>query len=57
MPSFKCPECGRSVTRGPSGIEYGHERGRRTDEPRCPRRSAIVDPVPPQVSGRGGRHA
>jgi hypothetical protein len=50
---FRCPECGRRVTRGPSGTEYGHQRTARDNygsgvEERCPRRPETVDPVPQQ---------
>lgn len=42
----RCPECGRQITVGPSGIEYGHERGSpgETGKERCPRRPDCVDP-------------
>lgn len=46
MPEFRCPECGCRCTRGPSGTEYGHQRGRGstgTGE-RCSRRPDTVDP-------------
>jgi len=36
---YYCRECGRRVTRSPSGKEYGHRR-----RPRCPRRKTNVDP-------------
>jgi hypothetical protein len=46
MPEFQCPDCGRQVTRGPSGLEYGHERGigETGATERCPRRPDAVDP-------------
>ena len=40
-----CPECGRRITVGKTGTEYGHDRG--TNDPRrerCPRRPDSVDP-------------
>ena len=43
---YRCPECGRKVTRSTSGVEYGHHRGRRDGE-RCPRRPECVDPDKP----------
>jgi hypothetical protein len=45
---FRCPDCGNRVTRSPTGVEYGHERGSISDGPReqrCPRRPATVDPA------------
>jgi len=44
--TFRCPDCGRRVTRGPGGVEYGHERGRGSTgtSSRCPRRQHDVDP-------------
>jgi len=52
---FRCPECNRMVTRGPSGVEYGHYRGvNRPGEEDCPRRPAAVDPKPDQAAGRRG---
>lgn len=48
MPRFRCEDCGRMVTRGPSGLEYGHLRGtHRAGETRCPRRPEEVDPDKP----------
>lgn len=45
---FVCPECGWQCTKGPSGTEYGHQRGRRGgSRNRCPRRSEDVDPDKP----------
>lgn len=43
---FRCPDCGRQVTRGSTGIEYGHERGKGDtgQTERCPRRPECVDP-------------
>lgn len=38
--TYRCPDCGMQVTRGLSGKEYGHHRGRN----RCPRRESNVDP-------------
>lgn len=41
---FRCPECNRRITRGPSGLEYGHDDGLssgRTE--RCSRRSEACD--------------
>lgn len=35
---YRCPECGRRVTVGQSGVEYGHQRRKR-----CPRRPKEVD--------------
>jgi len=45
--SERCPECGRQITAGPSGVEYGHERGigETGDTERCSRRPDCVDPV------------
>lgn len=52
---YRCPECGRQVTVGPSGREYGHERGANEtgSQERCPRRPASVDPKrdAPQYDG------
>jgi hypothetical protein len=44
--THRCPECGRQVTRGPSGVEYGHERGigETGQTERCSRRPDCVDP-------------
>jgi len=43
---YRCPVCGQAVTRGPSGTEYGHQRGTETrGAERCPRRPEDgVDP-------------
>lgn len=46
---YKCPDCGLRVTRGLSGKEYGHRRGR-GDQERCPRRKSNVDPQRPTAS-------
>lgn len=40
-----CEECGRQITIGPDGTEYGHARGLRQREQRCSRRPASVDPT------------
>lgn len=37
---YRCPDCGRRVTVGPSGIEYGHSER----PPGCPRRPPEVKP-------------
>jgi hypothetical protein len=50
---FECPECGRDVTRGPSGSEYGHARGIRHGEQRCSRRPPAVDPNGPSLDHDG----
>lgn len=43
-----CPECNSRITTGPTGIEYGHARGRsRNSRGRCPRRPDCVDPDRP----------
>lgn len=44
--TYTCDECGRSITVGPSGTEYGHRRGRAESglEERCSKRPAEVDP-------------
>lgn len=48
---FRCPECKSRCTRGPSGVEYGHERGLRGSRDKCSRRpSERVDPIPPSES-------
>ena len=44
--TFWCPRCGARVTRGPTGVEYGHRAGHapdKNDGERCPRRPAVVD--------------
>jgi uncharacterized Zn finger protein (UPF0148 family) len=44
--TFWCPECGARVTRGPTGVEYGHRAGHapdKNDGERCSRRPAMVD--------------
>jgi len=44
--TFWCPDCGARVTRGPTGVEYGHRAGHEPDKnngERCVRRSAVVD--------------
>jgi hypothetical protein len=44
--TFWCPRCGARVTRGPTGVEYGHRAGHapdKNDGERCPRRPAMVD--------------
>jgi DNA-directed RNA polymerase subunit RPC12/RpoP len=48
---FWCPDCGKRVTRGPSGIEYGHRRGMERGEERCERRPATVDTVDARAAG------
>jgi len=55
MTRFECPECNRMVTRGPSGIEYGHARRARWEggTGRCSRRPDCVDPSKPS-SDRDG---
>lgn len=41
----RCPECRRQITVGPSGVEYGHERGAGEGvRDRCSRRPESVDP-------------
>ena len=43
---LRCPDCGARVTRGPTGVEYGHRAGHEPDKndgERCARRSAVVD--------------
>lgn len=47
---FVCRECGNRCTRGPTGVEYGHERGRGTpgSHKRCSRRPVHVDPGDPR---------
>jgi len=40
-----CEECGRQITIGPDGTEYGHRRGHRARSQRCSRRPASVDPT------------
>lgn len=47
--SERCDECGNWISIGPSGIEYGHERGPGNNNaaPQCPRRPDCVDPVRP----------
>lgn len=44
---WRCPYCGRKVTTGATGVEYGHARkgydSRRVPD-KCPRRLDIVDP-------------
>jgi hypothetical protein len=40
---FRCPECKRAITRGESGLEYGHARNYPTVEGRCSRRPIEVD--------------
>jgi len=52
---FCCLECHRQVTRGPSGIEYGHERARDCTgrRERCSRRPSCVDPGKPASRKRG----
>jgi hypothetical protein len=44
---YQCADCGRWVTIGPSGVEYGHERGIGDNgpDPRCDRRPPQTDPV------------
>lgn len=46
---YRCPDCHRQVTKGLSGIEYGHARGRNASAgtERCPRRPDCVDPDKP----------
>jgi len=44
MTTFICPDCGRQITRGGSGTEYGHSRGVGVRGGRCPRRPDCVDP-------------
>ena len=44
--TFWCPSCGARVTRGPTGVEYGHRAGHepsKNNGERCVRRSAVVD--------------
>lgn len=43
------------VTRGPSGVEYGHARRARNPEEdgRCPRRPDCVDPSKPAADQDG----
>jgi uncharacterized Zn finger protein (UPF0148 family) len=44
--TFWCPSCGARVTRGPTGVEYGHRAGHEPDKndgERCSRRPAVVD--------------
>ena len=47
--TYRCPECGRAITVGTDGTEYGHARGvaGTTPDERCPRRPASVDPKRP----------
>lgn len=45
--SETCPLCERQITVGPSGTEYGHERGESGRRERCPRRPESVDPTGP----------
>lgn len=45
---FECAECGRQITRGRSGVEYGHAKQQndsRAVDKRCPRRPECVDPI------------
>lgn len=53
---FRCPECGRMVTRGPDGTEYGHAaspgESKQDLEGRCPRRPRSVDPNHPNAAQR-----
>jgi hypothetical protein len=53
--TFDCPDCGRQVTRGPSGVEYGHERGRGETgaSERCEHRPDAVDPRRPAPHHEG----
>ena len=44
--TFWCPDCGARVTRGLTGVEYGHRAGHepaKNNGERCVRRSAVVD--------------
>ena len=44
--TYWCPDCGARVTRGLTGVEYGHRAGHEPDKnngERCVRRSAVVD--------------
>lgn len=48
MPMYRCSECGNRITVGPSGTEYGHQRGiERGRDERCPLRPDCVDPTKP----------
>lgn len=53
---YRCEECRRAITVGPSGTEYGHERGRGSTgtEPRCSRRPTSVDPKRADAQSDGG---
>lgn len=55
---FVCPDCGYRITVGLDGTEYGHFRGLRQDQDRCPRRPTSVDPTasasPPVLSDDEG---
>lgn len=40
-----CEECGRQITKGPSGIDYGHrDDNTRREKGRCSHRPDCVDP-------------
>lgn len=57
MSRYQCPDCGRLVTRGPDGVEYGHRRGAQegADIDDCPRRP--TEHVDPRSYNKGGKTA
>jgi len=45
--TYVCDECGKPITIGLSGTEYGHQKGKRASEERCSKRPDCVDPNKP----------